>query len=406
VINGYKYELPQYGVSLEVDRLRRDRGELIAELCVRCSLPGAKTVNGVLSTADFNLSSLRARSDRAKLLRERSCTNGQMDWYLALETLCQKVFEAERAGAPAVDLRTMPRPERGDEIRIEGLAFPRRHPSILFGDGGAAKSYTALYIAGQLSFSGMKIGFFDWELAGEDHRDRLERLFGTNMPQIFYARCERPLINEADRLRRIVLDYKLDYAIYDSIAFAVKGRPEDAEVAGEYFRAVREIRVGSLHIAHINKSDDNDKKPFGSIFWHNGARATWFVHAAERVNNATALELGFFQRKSNLGGFHPAVSFNVEFHDERTMFLRANVEDSPDLAVKLSIRQRMALLLKRGAMTTSEIASELDADKDSVERTARRYKEHFILLSGGKVGLLAVSDKVSGHGGQSVRYGN
>src|SRR5262249_41538434 len=159
---------------------------------------------GMLSSADLNFSSLRARQDRAKFLKDRANTNGAVDWFALVEEFCQNVFEAERTGDPAVDLRMLPRPERGDDIRIEGLVFPRRHPSILFGDGGAAKSYTALYIAGVLAQRGLNVALFDWELCGEDHRDRLERLFGPDMPAILYARCERPLVSETDRLRRIV----------------------------------------------------------------------------------------------------------------------------------------------------------------------------------------------------------
>jgi hypothetical protein len=34
---------------------------------------------------------------------------------------------------------------------------------------------------GHLDQAGMRVGLFDWELAGEDHRDRLERLFGANL---------------------------------------------------------------------------------------------------------------------------------------------------------------------------------------------------------------------------------
>lgn len=70
----YRLTLPGIGVSLEIDRLRRERHELVGELCVRCDLPGARTVNGSLSIADLNLSSARARSERAKLLADRSNT--------------------------------------------------------------------------------------------------------------------------------------------------------------------------------------------------------------------------------------------------------------------------------------------------------------------------------------------
>ncbi|NLV32375.1 MAG: hypothetical protein GXY47_14630, partial [Acidobacteria bacterium] len=225
----YRLSLPEIGSVLEVDRLRREHNELLAELCVRCRLPGAKSFGGTLSIADFNLSSGRARTERAKLLASRAGSKS-VDWTAALEELCQRVLTAERQGQPAVDLRTLERPAPDDSIRIDGLSLPRRHPAVLFGDGGTAKSYLALHILGNMAQRGMRVGLFDWELAGEDHRDRLERLFGPDMPEVVYARCERPLTFEADRLVRIVREQRLEYAVFDSAAFACDGPPESAEV--------------------------------------------------------------------------------------------------------------------------------------------------------------------------------
>jgi hypothetical protein len=131
----------------------------------------------------------------------------------------------------------------------------------------------------------------------------LERLFRHEMPRISYCRCEHPLTFEVDRLRRIRKEHNIDFAFYDSVAFACDGRPEDAEVAARDFRAVREIGCGSLHIAHVNKSEEHDRKPFGSSFWHNGARSTLFVRAVEQTGDDKILRLGFFNRKSNLGRF-------------------------------------------------------------------------------------------------------
>src|SRR5262249_31540918 len=143
-----------------------------------------------------------------------------------------------------------------------------------------AKSYLGLYIAGQLARRGMGVGMFDWELAGEDHRDRLERLFGPTMPEIWYVRCDRPLVVETPRLRRLSREHGLQYAVYDSIAFASHDKPEAAESAAVYFRSCRQIGLGGTHIAHVNKSESGDQKPFGSVFWHNSARATFYVQRA------------------------------------------------------------------------------------------------------------------------------
>ena len=383
----HRLTISAIGITFDIDRLRREHHELIGELSVLCELPGARTVNGSLSIADFNVSSARARQDRAKLLQARSNTR-DLDWIALIEEFCQRVLQADRIGQPGVDLRELSRPESNDDIiDVEGFAMPRRHPTILFGDGGTAKSYTALYLAGRMAEKGIAVAFFDWELAGDDHRDRLERMFPDGMPRIFYVRCSRPLVYEVDRLRRIVRENNIQFSIFDSVAFACDGPPESAEVAGRYFRAVRQIGGGSLHVAHVSKSEGADKKPFGSVFWHNGARSTWNSQLAEESAGSNVLRIGLFNRKSNLGRLSAPLAFSITFSDELTVFRRTQVADSPDLAVQLSISQRMAHLLRRGALSPQAIAEEIDAEVETVKRTARRYKNIFVVIEG-RLGLL------------------
>jgi hypothetical protein len=388
----YRLSVPSLGITLDVDRLRRERHELVGELCVRCELPGARTVDGSLSIADFNLSSARARSERAKLLADRANTR-DLDWTALVEEFCQRVLQADRDGQPAVDLRQIPRPDpEAEALDVDGLVLPQLHPSVIFGDGGAVKSYTGLYFAGRLAQRGMTVALFDWELVGDDHRERLERLFGDSMPRVLYARCERPLSFEADRIRRIARENNVEFAVFDSVAFACDGPPESAEVAGRYFRAVRQVGCGSLHIAHVSKGENADQKPFGSAFWHNGARSTWYAKRADDSSDAAVLRLGLFNRKANLGPLRQPVGFTVTFSEDRTTFRRADVADNPDLAVQLSVRQRMAALLSRGAMSPEQVADEIEADVETVKRTARRYKKLFTVVEGGRIGLL---DKVA-----------
>lgn len=386
---GWTLEIPSIGVVFEVDRLRRDRHELIGELIVRCTLPGAKTVNNTLVTGDFNFSSVRARQDRAKLLAQRAGTNGHIDWFGYLEDFCQGVLMREREGEPPQDIWDIPLPPKQDDFAIDGLAFPRSHPSILFGDGGSAKSYVALYLAGKLALQGVPVALFDWELSGEEHRERFQFLFSPQKPPLTYVRCDSPLSQSVERVARIIRERNIRYAFFDSIAFACDGKPEDADVTNRYFRAIRQTGIGSLHIAHVNRSETSDQKPFGSIFWHNGARSTWYVKAAEPDPDGT-LRLGFFNRKSNLGPIRAPASFQVTFGRDRTVFKRAEVADDPELALKMTIRQRMYALLRHGSMAIDAIAEELDANPDTVARTARRCRDAFVLLDGGRVGLKAV----------------
>jgi hypothetical protein len=220
------------------------------------------------------------------------------------------------------------------------------------------------------------------------------------MPEmLFYCRCEQPLTVEVDRIRRGVRDNSIQYSIYDSVAFACDGPPEAAEVASRYFRAVREIGGGSLHIAHTNRSEQNDQKPFGSTFWHNGARSTWFIQAAEPGADDT-LRLGLFNRKSNLGPLRPALGYAATFTRDRTTFQTADISSIPEFAGRLSVRKRMISLLKRGAMSPEAIALEIEANIETVKREARRNKDTFLVLDDGSIGLLGETADKSGQVGQ------
>jgi hypothetical protein len=380
----FVFEVPDLGVVFDVDRLRRDRfGSLRGELTVTTDLAGARTVDGTLSSAEFNLSDLRARRELADVLRGRARTkDDDVDWHGLLEEFCLRVRDAERRGSPAVLLRDLPKPAPDAECDLDGVRLLKNHPVCIFGDGGGLKSYTALKLGGSLERLGVRVALIDWELSGEDHRDRLERLFGPRMPGIRYIRATRPLFHEADRIARIVADERLDYLIYDSVAFACDGPPEAAEVAANYFRAVRAIGPGSLHIAHITKGDKADQKPFGSTFWHNGFRDTWFSQEVSTSGDGSSLTLGLYNRKPNLGPVRPAVGFRVDFTETTTTFTRTNLADVEGLADKLTIFERVKHVLLKGARTITELATELDVKPDTTKKTIERWakKGHVVRL--------------------------
>lgn len=368
---GYQLEDSGLGTVLRVERLRRDRGELVGELTVTCALPGARTIDGVLHAADFNLSSARARVERARILHDRAMTNGSVDWPGLLEELCQSVVVAERRGAPAIDLRDVRPPDADDALVVDRIQFPRRHPAIIFGDGGCGKSTIALHVAGTLAAAGMNVLYVDFEWSAEDHRLRLGQMFGSAMPSILYVRAERPLVAEADRLTRLVREHDVQYVVVDSIAFACDGPPESAEVASGYFRALRRIGVGSLNVAHMTKAEAGDQKPFGSTFWHNGARSTWFAQRSGE-DDGPELVVGLFNRKVNSGPRQAPFGYRITYGVDAMTVQATDLDDVSDLASRMSVRQRMAAILRTRAMTMVEIAGELDVPVDTVKKTVRR----------------------------------
>ncbi len=228
-----QYQMKARGVTFIADYVRRERGVLVGELSV--SIEG-----NAISAADFNFSSARTRSGHAKHLAERARTK-KYDFAALLETLCQKIIGAERDGAPGVLLNELDEPEDDDELDVHGLTLLRRLPAIIFGDGAAGKSLFGLWVLGQLAKQGLAVMFADWEMDERVHRRRLGRLFGNDLPRITYVKCQRALPYEVDRLQRIIRNAGIDYAMLDSIGFAVDGPAEAHEVANRYARAVRQL---------------------------------------------------------------------------------------------------------------------------------------------------------------------
>lgn len=384
----YRLTVPDIAAELEVDHLRRESSQLKAEVLVRCSLPGARTHDGVLSVSDVNLSSSRARAMVAKDLDERARTKGV--FRDVIEELAQRIIATERAGEPDIALHEIEAPGPVEILNVDGLLLPRHHPTVMFGDGDSAKSYLTLYVLGKLAQDGMSVGLADWELSESDHRERLGRLFGNDMPPVRYLRCARPIVHEADRLRRWVRDRELEFIACDSVAYACAGAPENSDVAMAYFQVIRRLGpIGSIHIAHITKSIEGaDRRPFGSTFWHNSPRATWYVKRAEAVAGEHVVRIGLYPRKFNIGPTPPPVGFEMMFAPDRTLVRSCNVEDVPDLAATLTVRQRMLASLRHGAMSLEAIAAKIDAKPDTISRTARRYSNLFTVLDGGKLALL------------------
>lgn len=368
---GYLTTFVQFETEFAADRLRWDRDELFGQLSVSCGLPGARTYEGSVSLGTFNFSSTRSRRERAREIAERVRAH-QIDWLGMLEEVCQRILKAERRGEPAVMLRDVPRPNPDEEFEIAGFRCPKHHGTIVFGDGGTAKSYHALYTGGLLAARGVRVAFLDWELDADAHRLRLERLFGREMPDLRYVRCDRPLVYEVDRLRKIVRDERLEFAVFDSIGYACPGPPEAAEIAMGYFRAVRQLTIGSLHVAHVRQGENNDQRPFGSTFWHASARSTWFVKLAATSTDGHQITIGLFNRKSNLTALRPAIGYEITFDGDRTRFDPIAVADVQELAEALPLWMRMKQAVSHKPKTLVELAEELGATVDTLDRTVRR----------------------------------
>lgn len=360
------------GLRFELDRVRFERGDLWGTLTVRTSLAGARTAwEDVLTEATINLSSAETRQRRARVISEL-LRAPQIDVYRLLERFSCRIHASVRDGDPAVDLRTVPRATAADSIVVDGIPLYESLPVCIFGKGGEGKSTVVRYLGGQLALRGLRVGIADWELDAHQARDQFEREHGPEMPELTYITCTRPLIVEVDRIKRLRRQHRLDFLVYDSVAFACHGRPEDAEVAVRYAQCVRQIGVGSLHVAHVNRSEDGDKQPFGSSFWHNMFRATWNLKKSENTG-PTEMIVACHNRKANLGPLLPSVGFRLLYGPERTRITTTDLASVDDLAPGLKLWYRVRAVLQDGAPRTyAALAEELGEKVDSVEKAVKR----------------------------------
>lgn len=388
----YVLELRPAGIVFEVDRLRRERHELIGELqvVVNGQLPDARTVGaGILSIGDMNFSSVQARNTRAKLLADRSRA-ADLDWYGFLEEFTLKMLAAERKGKPAVVLAEAPQEdeaEGGEAWDLDGWPILKGLPMVLFGDAGSGKSYLAIWVAAELASQGVPVLYADWEFSLREHQKRLKRLCQPMPKSLLYARCDSPLSRQADRLSRLIREHGCQYLVCDSIGFAVDGPAEAQESARTYFQALRQMGVGSLNIAHIPKQYDDTREAtiFGSTFFRAGARSAWFVQAAT-VNPKGELRFGLHHRKTNVGDLLPSRGYKLTFTESRTTLEQIDPNTVDELAAQMPLLERMKRALKYGALSPKALAEELNVSPGSIRSILNRHKSQFTKL-GAKVGV-------------------
>src|SRR5438552_13158388 len=83
----YRLTVPGALIVFTVDRLAWRYHELQGELSVSLDISGTDAIDGTLSVATFNISSARARTERASQL-ERQSRARDIPWLALIEELC------------------------------------------------------------------------------------------------------------------------------------------------------------------------------------------------------------------------------------------------------------------------------------------------------------------------------
>lgn len=374
---GYAYELAYEGVRVELRYLRRERHQLWAEVDVQCNWAGASVHEGSLSCAELNLSNQQARQGRASYCAQRARTkDGAFDWIGVIDAACLLTIRAERKGDDVIVLDDAP-PVANRDVDVYGLGVPTDAASLLIAHGDSLKSLVILLVLGTLAQRGMTTLLLDWEWTADRHKERKCRLFGHDRIEgLLYQKCRAPLVIEADRIRRYCDLHRVDFVAVDSVGLACDGKLIDDDVAIRFHRALGTLPP-ALCAAHVPKSavsaDPNADPigPFGSVFFSNLCRMSWLVKKQPGVS-PDLVTLGMFPQKQNSGARQRPVGLEFNF-DRETIGVRSiNLADVDGMSQRLPIATRVAHALKQGPMTYTQLADQIGAKLDSVEKAVKR----------------------------------
>jgi hypothetical protein len=394
----------EVNAELKISRIKRSSQELHGYLQVKVNFEGVKTVNGVLHSTRFNMSAGQTRKGLAKLLTERTPGFEGMDWFDALECLCQWVAEAESRGEPVQSIGDN-RPSataRPSRYSLEPLV-PINVASLLYGPGGAGKSATAL--AGALSIAlgeaiipGIEpvitgnVLYLDWETDATVVNDRLWSLCngaGVEPANVSYRRCNRPLADDAEELAMLVAERKIVFLVIDSCgpAMGTSGEYGDAnESTLRLFEAIRHIGVSTQIVDHVSKQEMRSAKgkvtgllPYGSIYKVNLARAAWELRNTTSDNDEH-LRIALHNTKANDARLHDPIKLLIDWEPGRIAF-KADTDEAPAYRSTTgdTWREKLRNFLEEedGPIETAVVAKLLNTTDVNIRNQIQRYPDDF-----------------------------
>jgi hypothetical protein len=261
----------------------------------------------------------------------------------------------ERAGARALgDIDRSAAPPL-----LVGRISPNGH-TILYGPGDAGKGLLSCWWIVQHVLGGGRVLILDFEDHPEEWARRIWGLGGAEMFEDTPIRHISPL--RAGKLDWDVLvaaagEHEATLVVVDSIAYAIPGKdPSDPDAATTYSRLIQPFGVPVLSLAHMNRMGDA-RYPFGSVFWHAGARITWSLvpdgeHGSKLHN-----------RKHNNYPWQGAYMVTSDWLDD----VPRNVRERTYSA---SLAERIAEVLKTGPASLDDVVAALN-DDDSGEVVKR-----------------------------------
>lgn len=377
-------------VALTFTEMEKTARALDAEVEVRLEGPGQR---GDAYSQRLNLLSA---SQRTEMRRDLDALYGkEIGWTAVLNTALTLARSAYVNQERAVAVREIVDTEEAPEV--VATLLPAGVPTVVFGHGSAGKTYLVLRLCvgvalGQpvcgLAVQRGAVLYIDYEDTDTNWKRRVRRITEglgyEELPDLalhYWPARGIPLPDQIDAIRQTVERLGITLVVVDAAADACGGEPEKAEVALRYFNALDKLGPGitTLTIAHVaGANTDDSERPFGSVYWHNRARRTWFVRRVQE-EESDVIDVGLYCKKVNDGRKPRPLGLRLAFEGRSgpVRIEQASLTDTPELARTRSLKDLLWDLLRR-PMTIHDLttlAADVTGRSFQSERERQKFQE-------------------------------
>jgi energy-coupling factor transporter ATP-binding protein EcfA2 len=342
-----------------------------------------KTGEELLEKTRIPLLSITSRRSLAKTLAERE---ERIDWTSVIKYICVNTLDEYRKGESVVEISSS---DEATELEYLIHPFiPVGKPTAIFGDPGSGKSTLLLILAIIASLpwhdnplrviapdKSTAVLYLDYEADKEDLLRQIKSFtdgMGLGFTKIYYRRCTLPIADDLDSIRRYASNIKAQALFVDSTSLAAGGDLNRMEIATSYIRALRELNLTSVSLAHTSKDRESKNKTIiGSVLFEAGFRSVWECRGQEDENE---ISLALYHRKFNLGGKSRPLGYRISYSDGGNTIEWIDPTSVPEFVSRMSNTKQILELLKDGALTPTEISDQLDISIQATSMALKRLK--------------------------------
>ncbi|HQU34348.1 MAG TPA: DnaB-like helicase N-terminal domain-containing protein [Thermoanaerobaculaceae bacterium] len=242
--------------------------------------------------------------------------------------------------------------------------------TILFGPGGVGKGVLACQWIVELARLGHVVVIVDYESHPEEWSRRILSLGGPEAHATVYhvapltpawRGAHGAIWTQAADLHALVEELHATFVVVDSTIPACGGvDPMKPEAASLYAGALQFIGRPVLSLAHVTKADDQ-RYPFGSVFWHNLSRVTWSLSPGGSNGEHSVI---LTHRKRNNYGSLGKLLIHVRWEDGLPV-------EVTERRYSAALADRIVVELTAGPQTVSELVTVLN---DNLDEGAEKFR--------------------------------